>query len=244
MDFPLQHTDDRLLGGRVLLRQSRAGFRSGSDAVLLAAASHPPRGGTVLELGTGTGAASLALASRRPDCRVSAVEIQSDSVDLARFNIARNCMSGMVEVAEADIRALPWPHRAFDLVLANPPYFEAGRSRVSPVRARALARGDGETPLSDWIQASLGAVKVGGQIVFINRRERLAEMVEQFAAHGEISVRTLPPASVKPAKRLLLRVKLGGEGFRELPPLRLHAAGGGPSTLAEALLRQGAPIFW
>jgi len=244
MIFPQEYTDDRLLDGRVLLRQSRSGFRSGSDAVLLAAACHPPRDGRVLELGTGTGAAALTLASRRPDCRISAVEIQPASVDLARFNIARNCLGGMVEVAEADIRALPWPNARFELVMANPPYFDVGRSRVSPIRARALARGDGETPLAEWARVALGAVKEGGQIVFINRRERLSEMIEHFSAHGEISVRALPPATAKPAKRMLFRLKIGGEGYRELSPLHLHVAGGGPSTLAAALLRYGAPIFW
>lgn len=244
MSFHPDFTDDRLLDGRILLRQSRSGFRAGSDAMLLAAACHPPKNGRVLDLGTGNGAAMLGLGWRRPDCDLVGVEIQSDSVDLARFNIDRNVMADRAKVVLADISKLPTVASGFDLVMANPPYFDPGRSRVSPIRARALARGEQSTPLAQWADAALSAVADTGQIVFINRRERLPELMKLFSAAGEISIRHLPPHNDKPAKRILVRVRVGGSGIRELPPLRLHRPGGGPTTLASALLRLGAPIFW
>ena len=43
----------------------------------------------ILDLGTGTGAIALALASERPDCTVTAVDVMPDAVALARRNVER-----------------------------------------------------------------------------------------------------------------------------------------------------------
>jgi release factor glutamine methyltransferase len=40
----------------------------------------------ILDLGTGTGAIALALASERPDCHVTAVDVMPDAVALAARN--------------------------------------------------------------------------------------------------------------------------------------------------------------
>ncbi|MGB8843911.1 MAG: N-6 DNA methylase, partial [Aliidongia sp.] len=68
-EAPLAFSEDRLLGGRVVLRQPVQGFRAAIDPVLLAAAVSAEPGETVLELGTGTGAAALCLARRVPGLR-------------------------------------------------------------------------------------------------------------------------------------------------------------------------------
>ena len=50
-------SDDRLLGGRVRLKQPKAGYRAAIDPVLLAAAVPTGADETVLDVGTGAGAA-------------------------------------------------------------------------------------------------------------------------------------------------------------------------------------------
>ena len=59
-------TEDRLLDGRVLLRQPSDGLRAGLDAVMLAAHVPARPGEKVLELGCGSGAALLCLLARVP----------------------------------------------------------------------------------------------------------------------------------------------------------------------------------
>jgi SAM-dependent methyltransferase len=70
-------------------------------------------GSRVLEIGPGTGQATLPLAER--GCRVVAVELGADLAAVARRNLAR---FPMVEVVTASFEDWPLPAERFDLVLA------------------------------------------------------------------------------------------------------------------------------
>jgi tRNA1(Val) A37 N6-methylase TrmN6 len=122
-------SDDRLLGGRVALRQPVRGFRAGLDAVLLAAFVPAAPGQRVLEAGCGSGAVFLCLAARVPGLSVTAVERETSMAALARGNAAANGVA--VEVIEADVadpavarRLAPCDH-----AFANPPYWPGGAAR-------------------------------------------------------------------------------------------------------------------
>src|ERR1700744_1635545 len=90
-------SEDRLLDGRVLLRQPEEGYRAAIDPVLLAAAVTASGNEMVLDLGSGVGAASLCLAARVAGCRVFGLELQQPLVALARQNIEINGVTGPVE---------------------------------------------------------------------------------------------------------------------------------------------------
>src|SRR5512139_3877326 len=72
--IPEHLTDDRLLGGRVRLQQPASGFRAAIDPVLLAAAVPAGEGDIVLDVGCGTGAAALCLATRVEAAHVTGIE--------------------------------------------------------------------------------------------------------------------------------------------------------------------------
>lgn len=86
----------------------------------------PPRGGggRVLDIGVGTGAIGLALASARPDWRVRGIDLLPEACALANENASRlglspdryACLPRAVGVS--DYR----PDSAFDWVVSNPPY--------------------------------------------------------------------------------------------------------------------------
>src|SRR5512141_3321084 len=90
-------TEDRVLGGRVILRQPVRGYRAGLDAALLAAACDAGPGSRVVEAGCGAGGALLAAAARRPGARFTGVERDPAALALARENIALNGMEDRVE---------------------------------------------------------------------------------------------------------------------------------------------------
>jgi release factor glutamine methyltransferase len=76
----------------------------------------------IVDVGTGTGAIALALASERPGARVLATDVSPGAVALARENAER--LGIEVELREGDLLAgLDGP---FDLVVSNPPYVLAG----------------------------------------------------------------------------------------------------------------------
>src|SRR6185369_3186340 len=96
-------TEDRVLDGRVALRQPVRGYRAGLDAALLAAACDAGAGARVIEAGCGAGGALLAAAVRRPDAHFTGVERDAGALALARENIALNGLETRVEVLEGDV---------------------------------------------------------------------------------------------------------------------------------------------
>jgi release factor glutamine methyltransferase len=81
--------------------------------------------GSVLDLGTGTGAIALAVAQERPGASVTAVDVSPDALALAAENAARNDLGGRVELLHGDLFG-PVAGRRFDLVVANLPYVGDG----------------------------------------------------------------------------------------------------------------------
>ena len=79
----------------------------------------------VADLGTGSGAIALALATRLPDAQVWATDRSAAAVAVARANLAgAGSAATRVRVAEGDwFDALPRDLRAsFDVIVSNPPY--------------------------------------------------------------------------------------------------------------------------
>lgn len=77
-----------------------------------------PEGARVHEVGTGSGAISLALLAERPDLRISASDLSPEAVEVARENAERLGLDLDVRVATG----LPDDLEGVDLVIANLPY--------------------------------------------------------------------------------------------------------------------------
>lgn len=99
----------------------------------------------IVDLGTGTGAIALALASERPDCDVTAVDRMPDAVALAIRNTQHLGINN-VRVLQSDwFSALQG--QQFDMIVSNPPYIDEqdphlalGDVRFEPLTA--LVAGD------------------------------------------------------------------------------------------------------
>jgi tRNA1(Val) A37 N6-methylase TrmN6 len=239
-------SEDRLLGGRVVLRQPAAGARAAIDPVLLAAAVPAQPNQLVLDLGCGSGAAMLCLAARVPDCRVIGLDMQRNLVRLAADNIALNGMSARASAIFGNLlrpppRLLP---SGFDHVMANPPFLERGRGTVSPNPARAVAAIEGDAQLGDWVHCALHLLRAKGTMTFIHRADRIDGLLACLEGRaGEVVVFPLWPGLAKPASRILVRArKQIAAAARLLPGLVLHENDGRFTPAAEAVLRDGAAL--
>ena len=240
-------TDDRILGGRVMLRQPAKGYRAGLDAALLAAACDAGADARVVEAGCGVGAALLAAAARCPQARFSGVERDAAAVALARHNIVANGFGDRVEVLAADIGAGARPAGApFDAALCNPPFFDDPKALRGPHPARrgAYLADDGLAAWTGWL---LEAVRDGGAITLIHRADRLGDLLALLGEKtGSFQVRPIQPFADEPAGRVIVRAVRGGRApLRLLPALVLHERGGAKhAPAAEAILRGEAALPW
>jgi tRNA1(Val) A37 N6-methylase TrmN6 len=241
-------TEDRVLDGRVTLRQSVRGYRAGLDAALLAAACDAGPGARVVEAGCGAGGALLAAAMRRPGAHFTGVERDAGALVLARENIALNGLEDRVEVLQGDIavRFSTLDLAPFDAAMTNPPFFDDPDALRGPAAERrgAWMADDG---LEAWIGFLSKAVREGGTITLIHRADRLGDILGLLAPKaGSIQVLPIAPFADQPAKRVLVRaIKTGKAPLKLLPPLVLHDREGGKHTPhVEAILRGEAAIGW
>lgn len=239
---------DGFLDGRLQIWQPAQGYRSGADAVMLAAACPARDGDSVLELGSGAGVAALCLGLRVRGARITALELQPDYAALAMRNALENSIP--VEVVTGDLARMPAELRArsFDQVMMNPPYFPGGTR--APDAGRAGARHE-TTPLALWVDAALRRLRPRGTLTVIQHAERLDDLL--VALHGRAGgIEILPVAARagRPAGRVILRAIKGARRPLALhPPFIMHAKmshsrdGEDFSPAAHAILRQGASFF-
>ncbi len=74
----------------------------------------------VLDMGTGSGCIALALKKARPNWNITAWDIDSDTLCLAKRNAKENDLD--VDFQRVDILAQNLPNKAWDVIVSNPPY--------------------------------------------------------------------------------------------------------------------------
>lgn len=162
----METTLDRLAGDW-WIHQLRRGHRYSTDDLLLAwtGVRERPEARTVLDLGAGTGSVGLLALQLLPeDARLVQVELQAESVEVARRTVAENHLGCRVEVRHGDLRdeAVCADLGRFDLVLANPPYLLPGAATPSPVAHRRNARLELHGDVGDFTRVAAAHLAPGG----------------------------------------------------------------------------------
>lgn len=81
-----------------------------------------PAPGSILDLGTGSGAIALSLAKAFPQAEVVGVERSPDALQLARENAASNGLEERVTFLKGEWFGALEPGTRFDWIVSNPPY--------------------------------------------------------------------------------------------------------------------------
>ena len=123
----------------------------------------------ILDLGTGTGAIALALASERPDCQVTAVDVMPDAVALAMRNVARLGFNNVKIQQSSWFDALVG--QQFDMIVSNPPYIDErdphlsqGDVRFEPLTALVAAE-EGLADIAHIVTVSRQYLTAGGWLL-------------------------------------------------------------------------------
>jgi release factor glutamine methyltransferase len=161
----------------------------------LAALAQP----AVADLGTGSGAIALAIKHRWPAARVSAVELSTAALDVARANGARLGL-------EVDWRAGDWwqplAGRTFDLVLSNPPYVAPGDPHLADLRHEptlALVAPHRGLGAIHRIAAGAGAqLRRGGWLLFEHGFDQAPAVQACLRAAGLVDVHTTADLAGRP----------------------------------------------
>jgi len=239
-------TDDAFLGGALQILQPERGFRSGLEAVLLAAAIPAGAGDQALEAGAGAGAASLCLARRVTGLTVTGLERDPGLAALANQNAARNGLGERVRVEAGSVAAPPQAitARVFDHVFANPPFLEDSEAVAALDPVRRDARQGPEGTLGDFIAFCLRRAAPKGTVTIIHRADRTDRILAALDGRlGALKLFPLWPKPGVPAKRVIIAGQKSSRApLIVLPGLVLHEEGGAFTQAAEAILRQGAPL--
>jgi tRNA1(Val) A37 N6-methylase TrmN6 len=244
-----QVTEDTFLDGRLVMLQPKEGFRVSIDPIILAATVPVSSGDRVLDVGTGSGAAALALLVREPWAWVTGIDIQEKMIALANRSAVRNRMQERVNFVVSDVIAgVPDDQvGAFDHVMSNPPFFAHGSGQIPKNKARALATVESSANLAVWVDFMVLAVRDGGTITLVHRAECEDELVGFLKRQcGDMAVMDLTSKAGEAAQKLIVVQAVKGGTAKNVSrrELVLHHAGDDFTEDALAILRdaQFAPI--
>jgi release factor glutamine methyltransferase len=101
------------------------------EAVLTAL--DPSQALRILDLGSGSGAIAIALATHLPHAHIIASDISPAALDLARANAAHHNLTARIRFVESDLLSALAPIETFDAIVSNPPYIPtADRATLHP----------------------------------------------------------------------------------------------------------------
>lgn len=201
------------LGGRLILREPKRGHRSGTDAVLLAAATSLQPGQHLVEVGAGAGAAALAVLCRLPGTTATLIERDAEMAALCRHNIVANGFEDRAEVVEADVGAkglaLQLRDRLGDVVISNPPFYLAGTVRPSVTDQKARSHVLDGMGHGDWVDHMLRLARPRACAALIHRPEALPPILAAVGSRASVTLRPVHARQCEPATRLLISLALG-----------------------------------
>lgn len=161
----------------------------------------------VLDLGTGSGAIALALASERPACHVTATDMSETALAVAREN-ARQLSLPNVTFVHGDWTE-PVAGRSFDLVVSNPPYVQRGDPALDTLRhepALALTPGDDALAAIRVLARDCASLlAAGGPLLLEHGIGQAGDVAEILAYHGWTGIEAFDDLTGRPRATLARR---------------------------------------
>ncbi len=202
-------------------------FCFGMDAVLLSGFAKAKAGARVLDLGTGNGIIPILMAAKTEAEHLTGLEIQPESVDMAKRSVLLNDLTERVSIVEGDIKSASGLFGAavFDVVTCNPPYMPGQHGLVNSDQAKALARHEIACTFEDVAREAGKLLRPGGTFYLVHRPFRLAEIISALLTYKLEPKRmrlVYPFVDQEPNMVLLEACRGGNSRMRVEPPLIVY----------------------
>jgi len=153
---------------------------------------------SVCDVGTGSGAIAVAIAKNAPKCRVTALDISPEALDVARRNAETHGVTARITFAVSDLLVTFPETPLFDLVVSNPPYVSESEFVNMPDDVRnyepklALVAGeDGMSIIRELATQTVSRLREGGHLLMELSPMISSQVAEMLQQQGWRDVRIL-----------------------------------------------------
>lgn len=181
----------------------------------------------ILDIGTGNAPIPILLTTRT-NSKITAIEIQKQSYDLAKESIEMNKLSEKIDLILGDINDYykNLESDVYDVITCNPPFFKTSdNSRLNNEVGKTIARHEKTLDLDSIFKVSKKLLKNNGRIAIVHRVDRLVDIICTMRKYNiePKKIRLVYPKVGKEANILLIEgTKNGQTGLKFMPPLYAH----------------------
>ena len=225
-----ERLDDLQINGYKIIQHPDK-FCFGMDAVLLSAFAYVKEGEKAIDLGTGTGILPILLEAKNKGAHYTGLEIQPESVEMARRSVLYNNLQDKIDIIEGDIKEAGsiFGKAVVEVVTSNPPYMTNHHGLKNPSDAKAIARHEILCSLDDVVRETSAVLKPRGRCYFVHRPSRIVEIFETMRKYKLEPKRmrlVYPYVDKAPNMVLIEGVRGGGQQLTVESPLVVYEAPG------------------
>lgn len=188
-------------------------------------------GGTVVDIGTGTGIISILLAVKSTLSKVYGVEVQPEVASMAKRSVELNNLQDKIEIINTNIKNI-FEHlkpNEIDSIVTNPPYMKMNTGAINEEKKKLISRHEVECTLEDIIKISYKLLKSNGEFYMVHRAERIVDILyylRQYKLEPKLLRFIQPNANKEPNLVLIKAVKNAGYQLKIEKPLIVYDENG------------------
>ena len=164
--------------------------RPETELLVELSAALAPQSGRILELGTGSGAIAISLATERSDLDITATDIASDALAIA----TENALSHNTSIEFLNSNWFADISGSWDLIVSNPPYIAEQDPHLPSLQAEPqhalIAGADGLDDIHRIANDSRHYLKIGGHLILEHGHDQAPRVRNIMSEAGFIDIRS------------------------------------------------------